>query len=166
MAIPGSISIFHGIGRRLLLWFSLFFLIPLLTVSYTGYQQSKEAIRRQVSDHFQSLLDLQQEALRNYFQQKELQLSSTVAQNEFLLISTVVVQSTTFAKADVEAGRRRLERFTADKARELGARGLRILGRNGRVLPLRSGGRPVPTVRPRPPSPPTAGGDRYRRGST
>ena len=129
-----NISIFHGIGRRLLLWFSLFFLIPLLTVSFTGYQQSKKAIRKQVYDHFESLLDLQKEALINYLNQKKVQLRSSVMENEFLFISTVVLQSTTFSKGDIEAARKRVQKHVLEKKLEMSAREVWILGENGGVI--------------------------------
>lgn len=129
-----KIRIFRGIGRRLLLWFSLFFLIPLLTVSFTGYQQSKKAIRKQIYDHFESLLDLQREALVNYLQQKEAHVKSSVTENEFLFISTVVLQSTTFSKGDIEAAGKRVQKYAAEKKIEMGARKIWILGKNGNVI--------------------------------
>jgi len=129
-----NISIFYGIGRRILLWFSLFFLIPLLTVSFTGYQQSKKAIRKQVYDHFESMLDLQKEALIHYLEQKKVQLKSSVAENEFIFISTVVLQSATFGKGDIEAARNRVQKYAAEKKIEMAAREIWILGKNGGVL--------------------------------
>ncbi|MEK6776268.1 MAG: PAS domain S-box protein [bacterium] len=129
-----KIRIFRGIGRRLLLWFSLFFLIPLLTVSFTGYQQSKKTIRKQIYDHFESLLDLQKEALVNYLHQKEAHLKSSIKENEFLFISTVVLQSTTFSKGDIEAARNRVQKYAAEKKIEMGARNIWILGKNGNVI--------------------------------
>jgi PAS domain S-box-containing protein len=129
-----NISIFHGIGRRLLLWFSLFFLIPLVTVSYTGYHQSKKAIQKQVYDHFESLLNLQKEALVSYLHQKEIQLASSVAENDFLFIATVVRQSTTFSKGDILAAQDRIQKYVTEKNKEMGSRNLYILGKKGYVI--------------------------------
>ncbi len=132
--LMSRISMFHGIGRRLLFWFSLFFLMPLLTASITGYQQSKKAIRRQVFDHFNSLLNLQRDALMNTLLHKEALLRATVAENEFLFISTVVLQSSTFTRADILTARKRLRNYLIAKNRDLGARALWITGRTGTVI--------------------------------
>jgi PAS domain S-box-containing protein len=129
-----NLAISHGIGRRLLLWFSLFFLIPLISVSYAGYLQSKKAIRQQVFGHFQSLLHLQSEALQNYLRHREIQLKTTVTNNEFLLISSVVLQSSIFSKADIESARNRLQKYLTEKNQELGARSLWITGKEGNVI--------------------------------
>jgi|GEM_PF-3362107 len=129
-----NISIFHGIGRRLLIWFSLFFLIPLVTVSYTGYRQSKEAIQHQVFEHFESLLNLQQDALTNYLRQKEIQLKTTVTDNEFLFISSVVLQSTTFSEESIRNTRARIQGYLNEKNRELRSEAIWITGKDGTVL--------------------------------
>lgn len=129
-----SISIFHGIGRRLLIWFSLFFLIPLVTVSYTGYRQSKGAIQHQVFEHFESLLNLQRDALTNYLHQKELQLKTTVTDNEFLFISSVVLQSTTFSEGSIRNIRTRLRKYLNEKNREFRSEALWMTGKDGSVL--------------------------------
>ncbi len=129
-----NISIFHGIGRRLLIWFSLFFLVPLVTVSYTGYRQSKEAIQHQVFEHFESLLNLQRDALTNYLHQKEIQLKTTVTDNEFLFISSVVLQSTTFSEESIRNTRTRLQKYLSDKNQEFRSRALWITGKDGTVF--------------------------------
>ena len=129
-----NLAIFKGIGRRLLLWLSLFFLIPLVTVGYAGYLQSKNTIRQNVFDHFESLLRLQSEALQNDLRNKEIQLAATVTNNEFLLISSVVLQSPTFARVQIEASRQRLQKYLQEKNQELGALGLWITGKEGEVI--------------------------------
>ncbi|NOY52209.1 MAG: PAS domain S-box protein [Deltaproteobacteria bacterium] len=128
------VSLFHGIGQRLLIWFSLFFLIPLVTVGYTGYRQSKAAIQHQVFEHFESLLNLQRDALTNYLRQKEIQLKTTVTDNEFLFIAAVVLQSTTFSDESIRNTRARLQKYLKEKNHEFGSKLLWITGKDGRVL--------------------------------
>ncbi len=134
MTSRSKISIFQGIGRRLLLWFSLFFLIPLLTVGTAGYLQSKQAIRHHVFDHFQSIHTLQREALKTYIRQRETQLLSTVTENEFVFISAVVLQSSTFSPDDIQTAAGRLRHYLKDKNQDLGSRSLWITGRKGQVI--------------------------------
>ncbi len=134
MSFLRRVSLFHGIGRRLLIWFSLFFLIPLLTVGYTGYRQSKTAIQHQVFEHFESLLNLQRDALTNYLRQKEIQLKTTVIDNEFLFIASIVLQSTTFSDETIRNTRARLQKYLQDKNHEFGAKLIWITGKNGKVL--------------------------------
>ncbi|MDX1763392.1 MAG: PAS domain S-box protein [bacterium] len=129
-----NLAIFRGIGRRLLLWLSLFFLIPLVTVGYAGYLQSKNTIRKNVFDHFESILHLQSEALQNDLQNKELQLAAAVTNNEFLLISSVVLQSPTFSSVEIESARSRLQKYLQEKNQELGALGLWVTGKEGNVI--------------------------------
>ncbi|MCK5783783.1 MAG: cache domain-containing protein, partial [Desulfobacterales bacterium] len=65
-----------GIRAKLLFWLLFIALLPIVAISYFGYQLSADSLYTVTSNRLQSTLSLQQQALDNYFIEREKNLAS------------------------------------------------------------------------------------------
>ena len=65
-----------GIRTKLLFWLLFIALLPIVVISYFGYQFSAKALYKVTSDRLQSTLFLQQQALKNYYVEREKNLAN------------------------------------------------------------------------------------------
>jgi len=65
-----------GIRTKLLFWLLFIAMLPIVVISYFCYQFSAEALYTETSNRLQSTLFLQQQALENYFNEREKNLAS------------------------------------------------------------------------------------------
>ena len=73
------------LSRRLLAWFLVFSLVPLVVTNAVGYARSKAIIRRRIERDQAALAEVQAQHVRDRADRALLLLQSIVAGNEFLV---------------------------------------------------------------------------------
>lgn len=96
-----AIPLRGGLGRRILMWFLVLSLVPLLVSNTVGYNVTHKIIEGQVRDYLRALTAVQANHVAAEVERQQLYLDAVVAGNAFL------AQSVPAAAEAVRAGRRR-----------------------------------------------------------
>jgi signal transduction histidine kinase len=136
----------HSLGRRLrrrlLIWFALFSLVPLLVTNSVGYIQSQRIIERQATNYLQGIASVEARHVRDQIERQQMALELITAGNEFLAAGTVEMSGGSAGQMGRAASREAVRRYLQSKLNELPAlEALRLYARDGRVLvtAMRSG---------------------------
>jgi signal transduction histidine kinase len=97
------VQVFGKIGRRLLGWFLLVALIPLLFMGYQGYYFARLAVQREVFLHMEAIAQSKQQAISQWFSERTRDMR-VLAANPALIERSSQNPSAVTAKATNDAG--------------------------------------------------------------
>lgn len=135
--------------RRLLQWFLIFSLLPLIVTNAVGYRRSEAIIEQMVERYVSALAEVQAQHIRDRSDRGLLLLDAITAGNEFLVAGVRRAQGIGTGAMTNVADRRAMEGLLQRKLEDLtGFDGLYLFTPNGKVVA--SAGR-VTVVNTRPP---------------
>ena len=142
------------LNRRLLMWFLLFSIVPLIGTNAVGYRRSQGIIRRTVERSLSSLADVQAQLVRDRVDRHLLSLQAIVAGNEFLVAGVRRAQGRPSGEMGQVATRTAMDELLARKLAELPAfTALYLFTPSGEVL---ASAGPASAVTPAAPADPRA----------
>ncbi|HTJ20852.1 MAG TPA: ATP-binding protein [Gemmatimonadaceae bacterium] len=109
------------LSRRLLAWFMVFSLVPLVVTNAVGYARSKAIIRRRIERDQSALAEVQALHVRDRADRALLLLQSIVAGNEFLVAGTLKALGLPAGEMGDVADRPAIEQLLRSKLAESGA---------------------------------------------
>lgn len=109
------------LSLRLLAWFLLFSLVPLLVTNAVGYRSSETIIGDQVKRYLAAIAEVQAEHVRDRIDHHLRLLQAITAGNDFLAAGAMRFAGRDAGEMGTVADRPTLERYLRDKIDELGA---------------------------------------------
>jgi hypothetical protein len=107
------------LGRRLLAWFLVLSLVPLLLSNMLGYVESQELIGRLVERNLGAIAEAETQHVEDQIERSLLDLHAIAAGNEFLVAGAIRMAGGSAGPMGEVADRSALERHLASKLKEL-----------------------------------------------
>ena len=121
--------------RRLLFWFLLFSLVPLLLTNSVGYQRSEGIIRRRTERHLSAVAEVEAQHIRDRIDRNALLLRATVGGNDFLVASAIDARRDDAGAMEHGSTRPVVERYLQQQLDQVGAfAAITLTTPNGRVI--------------------------------
>ncbi|MGA9836418.1 MAG: ATP-binding protein [Gemmatimonadaceae bacterium] len=138
------------LGRRLLVWFLVFSLVPLLATNAIGYQRSKDILEQIVDRYLSAVAEVQAQHVRDRIDNHLLLLQAIVTGNQFLAAGALRFDGRPAGAMGVVADPRALEEFLRNKHSEIPIfDAIDLFTPDGRVIA--AAGNPNDIVKDRPP---------------
>jgi len=109
------------LSRRLLAWFLVFSLVPLVVTNAVGYGRSKEIIRRRIERDLNALAEVQAQHIRDRADRALLLLQAMVAGNEFLIAGALNAEGKPAGEMGTVADEPAMEELLSRKLAEVRA---------------------------------------------
>lgn len=109
------------LSRRLLVWFLVFSLAPLIVTNAVGYSRSKEIIRRRIERDLTALSEVQAQHIRDRADRALLLLQAMVAGNEFLIAGALNAEGKPAGEMGEVADQDAMEQLLSRKLAEVQA---------------------------------------------
>ncbi|HEX6559639.1 MAG TPA: ATP-binding protein, partial [Longimicrobiales bacterium] len=123
------------LSRRLLIWFAIFSLVPLIATNTVGYVQSQRIIERLVYRYLHALAQVEARHVRDQIERQQMALSIIATGNEFLAAGAIEMAGGTAGQMGQIATHDAVQQYLSRKLTELRAfDALRIYSLDGRVL--------------------------------
>lgn len=119
MARAGSRVGRGRLNRRLLAWFALFSLVPVLATNAIGYRRSRSIIQQLVERYLAAIAEVQAQHIHDRVDRHLLMLQAIVAGNEFLAAGALRAAGRPAGEMGTVADRAALESFLRHKRDEL-----------------------------------------------
>jgi signal transduction histidine kinase len=121
--------------RKLLIWFSLFSLVPLIVTNTVGYIQSQHIIERLVTEYMQGIAKVEARHVRDQIERQQVVLRLIASGNEFLSAGAIQMSGGSAGEMGQAASRPAVQEYLEKKLSGLPAfDALRLYSRDGRVL--------------------------------
>ena len=121
--------------RRLLWWFLIFSLLPLIVTNAVGYRRSEAIIEQMVERYLRALAEVQAQHIRDRSDREQLLLEAITAGNEFLVAGVQRSQGIGTGSMTNVADQRSMEGLLKRKLEEMpGFDGLYLFTSNGKVV--------------------------------
>lgn len=130
--------------RRLLVWFAVFSLIPLVVTNTVGYMESQDIIERLVYRYLHALAEVEANHVRDQIERQQMALGLIATGNEFLAAGAIVMTGGSAGEIGSVASHDAVRDYLTRKLYELASfESLRLYSTDGRVLVTarRPGGR-------------------------
>lgn len=121
--------------RKLLIWFSLFSLVPLIVTNTIGYVGSQHIIERLVTEYLQGIAKVEARHVRDQIERQQVVLRLIATGNEFLAAGAVQMAGGSAGEMGKAASGEAVQEYLARKLNGLPAfDALRLYSPDGRVL--------------------------------
>lgn len=122
------------LSRRLLAWFLLFSLVPLLATNAVGYQRSRAILQTMIERELDAIAETEADHVRDRVDRQVLMLQAIVSGNDFLAAGAMRAQGQNAGEMGTVADRTALTRFLEHKLNELpGFESVYLVTAGGRV---------------------------------